>query len=99
VPTGTHNIKQQRGFSRGDVRGYREKDILVDQLVLPIAAVAVEPHIATLLEALISKSLPAGAAFPAKIHQENGAGGADGGMSVRAGRNDNPGRLMTRGYG
>jgi hypothetical protein len=35
---------------------------------LPIAAVAIEPHIAALLQALIGKSLPAGAAFSAKIH-------------------------------
>ena len=68
VPPRTHYIKQQRGFSSGDVTRYREKDILVDQLVLPIAAIAVEPHVAALLQTLISKSLPARAAFTTKIH-------------------------------
>ena len=55
----------------GKLLRHRKEYVFVNQLVLAVTTVAVEPHVPALLKALIGKSKPTGTALAAKIHQKN----------------------------
>ena len=80
----------------GRSTGHGKEEVLVDQFIDPIAAVAVEAHVAALGQALVGKSLPAGAALAAEVHQKDRAGRPDGVRGPRTRRGHDPGGLMAR---
>jgi len=94
VAVGAHDVEQHGGFGQRGPRVDGEEDAFGDQFVDAVAAVAVEAHVAALVQALIGEAVAAMAALAAVVHEEHYAGRTHGRGRARPGGNYYAGGLM-----